>query len=121
MESAFIVLVVIVVFLLVGLIRKPKRRFYSRHPRTHYRLFRFNRQEGRDLTDVGQQLHAVMAGSFKRQRVLSPSEYRLFQIIEGEVAAQRAGYRVFAQTSLGEVILMIETPLVQSTASASIF
>lgn len=45
-----------------------------------------------------------MAGSFKRQRVLSPLEYRVFQIVEGEAAAQRAGYRVFAQTSLGEII-----------------
>jgi hypothetical protein len=105
MELTFIVLVIIVFFLFVGGAWKPRRRFYTPYPRTHYhRLFRFDRRQERDLTDVGQQLHAVMAGSFKRQRVLSPSEYRVFQIIEDEVAAQRAGYRVFAQTSLGEVI-----------------
>jgi hypothetical protein len=56
------------------------------------------------LTDVGQQLHAVMAGAFEKQRVLSPSEYRVFAIVEEEIAAQRAGYRVFAQTCLGEIL-----------------
>jgi hypothetical protein len=45
-----------------------------------------------------------MAGSFEKQRVLSPSEYRVFTIVEVEIAAQRAGYRVFAQTSLGEIL-----------------
>lgn len=104
MELVLIALAAFILFFLVGQTWKPARRFYRPHSRTHSRLFRFDRQRGRDLTDVGQQLHAVMAGSFKRQRVLSLSEYRVFQIIEDEFAAQRAGYRVFAQTSLGEVI-----------------
>jgi hypothetical protein len=45
-----------------------------------------------------------MGGSFERKRVLSFSEYRVFTIVEDEIAAQRAGYRVFAQTSLGEIL-----------------
>ena len=45
-----------------------------------------------------------MAGSFEKQRVLSPSEYRVFAIIESEITAQGGGYRVFAQTSLGEIL-----------------
>jgi len=65
---------------------------------------RFDQRQTPDLTDVGQQLHAVMAASFEKRRVLSTSEYRVFAIIEGEIAAQRAGYRVFAQTSLGEIL-----------------
>jgi hypothetical protein len=104
MELVFLALAALILFLLIGQIWKPARRFYRPHYRTHYRSFQFDRPKARDLTDVGQQLHAVMAGSFKRQRVLSSSEYRVFQIVENEAAAQRGGYRVFAQTSLGEVI-----------------
>ncbi|MCC6949508.1 MAG: DUF2726 domain-containing protein [Bradyrhizobiaceae bacterium] len=99
----FIAVTIILLFLL-ALAGKSRRRFYGPSPRTRSRLLQLGQQQGRDLTDVGQQLHAVMAGSFNRQRVLSPSEYRVFQIVEDEVAAQRAGYRVFAQTSLGEIL-----------------
>ena len=79
----------------------PPRRWRSR---TAFRLVRFDQQQKPDLTDVGQQLRAVMAGSFEKQRVLSSSEYRIFAIVEDEITAQRAGYRVFAQTSLGEIL-----------------
>src|SRR5262245_40219796 len=76
-----------------------RRRSRSRYP---YRLHTFDGRQKPDLADVGQQLHAVMASSFEKQRVLSSAEYRVFAIVEHEIAAQRAGYRVFAQTSLGE-------------------
>ena len=45
-----------------------------------------------------------MAASFQRRRVLSASEYRAFKVIEDDMAAARRGYRVFAQTSLGEIL-----------------
>jgi len=45
-----------------------------------------------------------MAASFQRRRLLSRSEYDTFKIIEDDIAAARRGYRVFAQTSLGEVL-----------------
>lgn len=45
-----------------------------------------------------------MAGSFKKRRLLSAGEYRAFKIIEDCIAAARRGYRVFAQTSLGEIL-----------------
>jgi hypothetical protein len=45
-----------------------------------------------------------MAGSFEKRRVLELSEYRVFKIVENEIAVQCAGYRVFAQTSLGEIL-----------------
>ena len=78
------------------------RSFQKKRSRFPYRLFKFGQKP--DLTDVGQQLRAVMVGSFEKRRVLSTAEYRVFAIIEGEIAAQRAGYRVFAQTSLGEIL-----------------
>jgi hypothetical protein len=45
-----------------------------------------------------------MAASFETRRVLSRSEYHVFKVIEDDVAAARRGYRVFAQTSLGEIL-----------------
>jgi hypothetical protein len=45
-----------------------------------------------------------MAGSFERRRLLNRSEYQVFKIIEADIAATRRGYRVFAQTNLGEVL-----------------
>jgi hypothetical protein len=66
--------------------------------------FRYEKASPFDLEDVGQQLHAVMAGSFERRRLLNRSEYQAFKIIEAYIAGARRGYRVFAQTSLGEVL-----------------
>ena len=65
---------------------------------THYQ------QQRPDLSDPGQQLDAVIAGSFKKRRVLNSAEYRVFAIAEEEVKTQQEGYRVFAQTSLGEIL-----------------
>lgn len=83
-----------------GLLSAPRRRRF----RPSDRRWRSDRDREPDLTDVGQQLHAVMAGSFQKQRVLSSSEYRVFKIVEDDVAGARGGYRVLAQTSLGEVL-----------------
>lgn len=73
------------------------RRAYGRGPQGRTRL---------DLPrgNVEEQLRAVMAGSFERRRLLNAGEYRVFKIIEDCVTAPRRGYRVFAQTSLGEVL-----------------
>jgi len=57
-----------------------------------------------DLSDPGQQLNVVMAASFERRTLLSSREYKVFKIIEADIAAAHRGYRVFAQTSLGEIL-----------------
>ena len=73
-----------------------------------------------NLKDVGDQLQAVMRASFQTRRVLSPSEYRVFRIIEDDVATMRKGHRVFAQTSLGEFSSHEALTLsLRSTASGS--
>ena len=106
------ILILLVIVLLNNLTRSKPRRSYpfpyrparfDRFPNP-FQLIKFDQRQTPDLTDVGQQLNAVMAASFEKRRVLSTSEYRVFAIIEGEIAAQRAGYRVFAQTSLGEIL-----------------
>ncbi len=79
----------------------PRRRgrFHTLH-----RQSRADQDRAPDLSDIGRQLSAVMAASFQKRRVLSASEYRVFKIIEDDLAAFRRGYRVFGQTSLGEIL-----------------
>lgn len=117
--SEFVGLILFLVALVVvsGLVYRPRRSHYRRKwnysshwkTRTNWRpennVTPFVKPlERRDLADVGQQLHAVMAGSFEKQRLMTPSEYRVFAIIENEVATHQSGYRIFAQTSLGEIL-----------------
>jgi Protein of unknown function (DUF2726) len=95
-----IALVIAAALLVFDRFWKPQRRRF----RPFYRRRTFDAPQGPDLTDAVEQLRAVMAGSFEKQKVMSFSEYRLFAIVETEIATQRPGYRVFAQTSLGEVL-----------------
>jgi Protein of unknown function (DUF2726) len=94
---------VLVFFILigVGMMLSPPRRRRFRSP---YSPFGYDRHQGPDLTDPAQQLPAVMAASFKKQKVLNREEYRVFRIVEAEVATSGKGYRVFAQTNLGEIL-----------------
>jgi hypothetical protein len=57
-----------------------------------------------DFGNAAFQLNAVMKAAFQRQRVMNGYEYNVFKIVENEARAIRNGYRVFAQTSLGEVL-----------------
>ncbi len=95
-----IVLIYFVVPPAGGFLSAPR----SRRFRTPYQPSRFQNGPGPDLKDVGQQLHAVMAAPFQKRRLLSLSEYHTFKIVEDEMAAACRGYRVFAQTSLGEIL-----------------
>ena len=99
-SSDFFTLIILVggiaLFYLVGIeifTRSGRsRRFYG--PK-----FRQN-----DLSDPAQQLSAVMMASFEKQRVMNAGEYRAFKIVEQEVRSSGQGFRVFAQTNLGEVL-----------------
>jgi hypothetical protein len=57
-----------------------------------------------DLSDVGVQLNAIMKAPFQKRRVMNVSEYKVFKVVESEVAAAKKGHRTFAQTSLGQVL-----------------
>ena len=100
-----VILVVAWITLLYFAVARPSGSISASRPRRSFRTpFRFEQRPTPDLTEVGQQLDAVKAASFNKQRLLSPSEYQTFKIIEDDVAAARRGYRVFAQTNLGEVL-----------------
>jgi Protein of unknown function (DUF2726) len=101
-------IVVVACCILIILLREQRRSLsdlVNRWPRRYRRPYQFRQSiSTRDLHDVAQQLHAVMGASFQKQRLLSNSEFRVFRVVEAEVTAARRGYRVFAQTSLGEVL-----------------
>lgn len=67
------------------------------------RPFRRSRYRKLYVGDSASQLRHVMAADFQRAKVMNPSEYRVFAIVEAEARAFR-GHRVFAQTSLGEIL-----------------
>lgn len=96
-----VALVVLIYFLgaQVGLAARRRRRFW-----VPYRRPQFEKDLGFDLKDVGHQLDAVMAAPFQKRPVLNRSEYRVFKIIEDDIAAAHRGYRVFVQTCLGQVL-----------------
>mgnify|MGYP001548441529 FL=1 len=62
------------------------------------------RSPGRSIGDSADQLRVVMRASFAPKKVMSLSEYKVFRAVEMEMEALRGGYRVFAQTCLGEVL-----------------
>jgi hypothetical protein len=67
------------------------------------RAVRRERYQRQDVRDSSNQLRFVMAANFARRKVMERAEYQVFRIVEDEVRNLR-GHRVFAQTSLGEVI-----------------
>lgn len=69
-----------------------------------YHLSKRTRQSDYDLRDNNYQLRVVTVASFKKKRILNGGEYRAFRVIEQEVIKARKGYRVFAQTNLGEIL-----------------
>ncbi len=82
----------------------PTKRRTGNQRSSRYVASRFSGIGSLGAFDAGQQLGAVMASSFAKQRLMNSSEYKLFRTIEEELVATGAGLRVFAQTSLGEVL-----------------
>lgn len=84
--------------------RGPERAAPVARPRRVYRMPPERHRQRLDLNNVEQQLHAVIAAPFERRRLLSAAEYQAFKVIEDCLQSSRRGYRVFAQTSLGEIL-----------------
>jgi len=72
------------------------------HSASHRRYYSASRPL--QTVDVARQLQAVSRSPFNKRKLLSRSEFRIFRIIEKEVAGARKGYRVFAQACLGEIL-----------------
>lgn len=94
---------IVTLFALVYALGVRASQLMRRRPRYFPSRFRF-RRGGFDAADAAQQLRAVLAASFERRRLLNNGEYQVFKIVEKEVRDARKGYRVFAQTCLGEIL-----------------
>lgn len=57
-----------------------------------------------DIRNSANQLRFVQEADFIAKKVMNLSEYQVFKTVEQQVATMHGGYRVFAQTSLGEII-----------------
>src|SRR6185437_3880238 len=95
-----LILVVMVLCLLAALPRGVLGQSFRRRSRRARRPVLHEA----DRSYLSQQLFDVMDAPFSKQRLLNLQEYRVFKVIEDDVFAARRGYRVFAQTSLGEVL-----------------
>ena len=102
-DNVAVLIVIVSIVLLIYLV-VPAGWGFSRRPRRFRTAYRFQQSTTPDLKDVGQQLYAVMGASFQKRQLLNRSEYKAFKVVEDEIAAARRGYRVFAQTSLGEIL-----------------
>ena len=76
----------------------------SRPPHFHHTRSYYRKGPGYHWRDSREKLSAVKKASFHKKRLLNREEYPVFKIIETEIAAARRGYRVLAQTSLGEIL-----------------
>jgi hypothetical protein len=84
---------------------RPSGSSPAPRPRRLYRSpSRFEKGPTLDIRDAGQQLNAVMGAPFERRRLLNVSEHKVFKIVERDIWSARRGYRIFAQTSLGEIL-----------------
>ncbi len=108
MLEQFVVVAAAVVILALYAGRRANRRLFRSRMRPWHRLrwrrLRLVPSLDRDLTDLGEQLRAVMAAPFQKQKLLSLAEYRVFKIIEDDLAGRGGGYRLFAQANLGEIL-----------------
>ena len=68
------------------------------------RMSRQMRYRASDLRDASNQLRFVMAADFATRKVMNAAEYRVFKAVEDEVKGRERGWRVFAQTSMGEFL-----------------
>lgn len=85
---------------------KPRRPFrpYQAWPRRGDESNATSAPRSHDPADPSDQLRAVMAAQFTARKVMRLGEYRVFRLVEKLVQNHRGGFRVFAQTSLGEII-----------------
>jgi hypothetical protein len=61
-------------------------------------------RSGPDAADAAQQLTFVSRVAFERQPLLNKAEFQVLLVLEAVVREMRAGHRVMAQNSLGEIL-----------------
>lgn len=106
MDNATIVWIGLGILLLVAVLGRPKtRRGYRTNARSKSRRNQTrSSQNNWGMTDPNNQLAAVQKVAFERVKIVNGSEYKVLQALESIIAEHDQGFRVMAQTSLGELV-----------------
>lgn len=90
-----------VVFVMMGgeARQKPDRPAYNRP-----RHSRFEPPASPPPRDAADQLRIVMQASFQKARLMSRPEYEVFRVVETHLPKCGPGFRLMAQTSMGEIL-----------------
>jgi hypothetical protein len=106
MEGLFVGIAVCAIALVLLLNISATRRAFRKRGRTYSRPYvvAAPTQKAPTIPDSADQLRDVMNASFSRRKIMTLDEYHVFKTAEDEARAVGGGMRVFAQTSLGEVI-----------------
>lgn len=99
MHTALLVLIALGVFgFILKLIEKANRQNRRRMSNTAYPDQKYNYVEDNN------QLARISNASFAAQPIMNKTEYSVFRVVENLARAEMPGHRVFAQTSLGEIL-----------------
>lgn len=99
-------LIAVGIFVLLVLPRVARTlRFFRGSSRRHHKPYVVRQvTPAPTAPDSADQLRDVMSASFTRRKIMNLEEYYVFKVAEEEARSVGVGLRVFAQTSLGEVI-----------------
>lgn len=93
-----LILIALVILVVPGVLRVLRTR------RRGFRVFGSTRQSARNMADPKTQIEVVSQAGFVKRRIMNSGEYAVFQVLERTLRRIGGGYRVMAQTSLGELI-----------------
>lgn len=105
-QQTFLVVLIILAAFFAGMkasrlpARGGRQPWKARPPRMQTPAMR----PDRTVPDAAEQLRTVMSATFKRQRLMSNDEARVFRIAETVIERLELKWRVMAQVSLGEVL-----------------
>lgn len=127
--ALMVVLGLMAVFALFGRLKRPRRAVRKGSNVFLFRRSQRARGAGQrifaqpsakpDMADPKHQLDAIAKVNFEKTRLLNKEEARLLPVLERAARATGQGYRVMAQTSLGEVIAPIKRGVSSSDAQAA--
>lgn len=109
MEAIIPLLIILfVVYLALARSRRPRKQTVIRKNPSALKYRSKKPEKGYHnnfgMTDPSNQLKAISKVNFEKKKLMNASEYRVFASIEEHVSQLDGGYRVMAQTSLGELI-----------------
>lgn len=103
MEAVALAILAIAALIAALYRRRPQRKQSSGY-RKNWTPRVVRTEAPRKPVDAADQLRTVMNAPFQRQRLMSKGEYDVFRTIEGHLRNCGPGFRLMAQTSMGEIL-----------------